>query len=94
MPADRRVVESGLLNKGFRQSEGDHHYFIYYTLNNRKTTIKTKTSHGMREMDDSLLSQMARQCKLNRGQFIELFKCPLTQEEYERILAEQQLGLT
>ena len=33
-----------------------------------------------------LLSEMARQCKLTKGQFVELVDCPLSRAEYEQVL--------
>ena len=48
----------------------------------------TKTSHGVKELDDSLLSMMSRQCKLNRQDFDRLIDCPLDRDSYERKLIE------
>jgi hypothetical protein len=87
MPRDKRDVESALGSKGFRKSEGDHHWFIYYTKDGRKTIAKTKTSHGStRQIGDGLLSQMAKQCKLTKSQFLALVDCTLLQEGYGRSL--------
>ena len=36
MPRPKSKVESGLLKKGFQESEGDHHYFIYFTQDGKK----------------------------------------------------------
>lgn len=36
MPRAKSQVESGLSNKGFQKSEGDHHYFIYFTQDGKK----------------------------------------------------------
>jgi hypothetical protein len=93
MPRSKSQVESALLNKGFEKDEGDHHYFIYYTQDGKKTTAKTKTSHTkkMKDIPDNLLSVMARQCKLNKQQFLGLIDCPLKREMYEEILSKQGL---
>jgi hypothetical protein len=93
MSRPKSQVESGLLNKGFKKDEGDHHYFIYYTQDGKKTTAKTKTSHTkkMKDIPDNLLSSMARQCKLTKQKFLELIDCPLKREKYEKILKEQGL---
>jgi hypothetical protein len=68
MPRQKTKVESALLSKGFQKSENDHHYFIYFTQNGKKTTAKTKTSHTkkMKDIPDNLLSQMAKQCHLKK----------------------------
>jgi hypothetical protein len=89
---DKREVESGLLKKGFQQDEGNHHYFIYFTANGKKTPVKTKTSHGKgkyKRLHASLLSQMARQCYLTKQGFEDLINCPLTREAYENHLIEK-----
>lgn len=59
-------VERSLEKKGFRRKEGDHHYFNYYTKAGKKTRAFTRTSHAVRELDDSLLGMMSRQCRLTR----------------------------
>ncbi len=86
MPRRKDDVEKGLLGKGFQRREGDHHYFTYYNLAGQKTAIFTKTSHTpkMREIPDNLLGQMARQCRLNKNDFLNLVDCPLSRESYEK----------
>ena len=91
MPRPKAKIESALLAKGFRSSEGDHHYFIYYTKDGKKTPIKTKTSHSrkMKDIPDNILTEMAKQCRLNSSQFKNLVDCHLTQAEYEQLLQKQ-----
>jgi len=88
MPIKKRVVEAGLLKKGFRQVETDHATFIYHTVEDLKSRVRTKTSHGLNNQDisDNLLSAMASQCKLTNKQFKDLIECPLDREAYEEIL--------
>jgi hypothetical protein len=87
MPRDKRDVEAALEFKGFRRIEGDHHYFVYWTKSGRKTPCKTKTSHGGgKEINEDLLSHMARQCSLTRPLFFKLLDCPLTRDGYENEL--------
>jgi predicted RNA binding protein YcfA (HicA-like mRNA interferase family) len=81
-------VERSLEKKGFQRKEGDHHYFNYYTKAGKKTKVFTKTSHGVKELDDSLLGMMSRQCKLSRQDFDRLIDCPLDRDSYERKLIE------
>lgn len=83
MPRKQNDVEKSLLAKGFRAREGDHSYFNYYSRAGRKTAVFTKTSHGAREIDDNLLSRMAKQCKLSNKDFGLLIDCPLDRETYE-----------
>lgn len=83
MPRKQSEVEKSLLAKGFRAKEGDHTYFNYYSKAGKKTAVFTKTSHGTREIDDNLLSRMAKQCKLNNKDFGLLIDCPLDRDAYE-----------
>jgi hypothetical protein len=87
MPRDKRDVESGLGNKGFRLQDGDHHYFVYWSEEGKKSMAKTKTSHGSgRDISDDLLAKMSKQCGLTKGNFLKLVDCPLSRKEYEALL--------
>lgn len=86
MPRDKREVDAGLASKGFAQRPGDHDFFIYIGLDGKKSMAKTKTSHGRGEIDDRLLSLMARQCGLTKKQFLDLVDCPMTREQLEELL--------
>ncbi len=90
MPRKQAEVEKGLEAKGFKSPKGgDHNYFHYVSKAGKKTAVFTKTSHGSREIDDSLLGRMARQCKLSRSDFGRLIDCPLDRNSYEQKLIEQ-----
>ena len=91
MPRKKVDIETGLINKGFRLIETHHHMFIYYSLAGKKTSIHTKTSHTpkAKEISDSLVGQMALQCKLNKSQFADLIDCPMNRQQYEVILKEK-----
>jgi len=91
MPRKQVDVEKSLVMKGFQASKGDHNYFHYYSKSGKKTRVFTKTSHGAREIDDSLLGSMARQLKLCRRDFERLVDCPLDRDTYEQKLIEQGL---
>lgn len=89
MPRDRRDVEAALQAKGFRRKEGDHHFFHYFNLAGLKTAVFTKTSHNEKQIVDSLLSLMARQCRLTKKLFADLLDCPLDQAGFEAELRKQ-----
>ena len=93
MQRDVRRIEAALEAKGFERSEGDHSYFVYRSTAGKKTTAKTKTSHTpkMKSIDDILLGKMAKQCHLNKMQFVDLVDCPLDRAGYEKALAAQGL---
>ena len=44
MQRDNRRIESSLQAKGFKKDDKDHHYFLYWTLDGKLITIKTKAS--------------------------------------------------
>jgi predicted RNA binding protein YcfA (HicA-like mRNA interferase family) len=94
MPRKQADVERALTRKGFEQSESHHRFFIYHSKAGRKTLVKTKTSHGQREISDDLLSKMAQQVKLPRGEFLDLVDCPLSRDEYEKKLVALNLVTT
>ena len=89
MPRQKRDIEAALTAKGFSPGSGDHHFYVYFTLDGRKTRARTKTSHTakMKDVPDNLLSEMAKQCKLTKPQFLDLVDCPLTRQAYETALA-------
>ncbi|MCY7272280.1 MAG: hypothetical protein LH702_00685 [Phormidesmis sp. CAN_BIN44] len=88
MQRKKSQVESALKGKGFEQIEGDHHFFVYVTLDGKRTTIRTKTSHTpkVKDISDNLLSLMAKQCHLSKNAFLNLVDCSLDQDGYEKIL--------
>jgi hypothetical protein len=91
LPRNRKTVEAALTKKGFEKVESDHHYFIYFTLDGRKTRARTKTSHSpkVKDIADNLIGQMARQCLLTKPEFLKLVDCPMTRDDYERELTDQ-----
>ena len=91
MSRDKRKVEEALSHKGFVRQEGDHHFFVYFTLGGKKSRFRTKTSHTpkMKDINDVLLGRMATQCGLTKPEFQDLVKCPLNREAYETLLEER-----
>jgi hypothetical protein len=76
MPRKQRDIERGLVNKGFQRTESHHHFFVYHSCDGKKTAVKTKTSHGTREVSSYILQQMARQLYLSKIDFLNLIDCP------------------
>lgn len=94
MQVDKRKIESSLVKKGFIRDEATHHTYFYHEYNGKRTGISTYTSRGdkIKTYGNSLLSMMKRQLKLdNLHQVIDLFKCPISEEEYNQILEEKDL---
>jgi predicted RNA binding protein YcfA (HicA-like mRNA interferase family) len=81
-------VEAALRRKGFRQVDTHHRYFVYHTQSGLKSRIRTRTSHGGRDLNASLLAQMAKQCGVSRNEFLDLVDCALDQKTYETKVAD------
>jgi hypothetical protein len=81
-------VLSSLRRKGFKEEPGDHVILRYCNLEGQKTKFRTKLSHNKQDLNDHLISQMAKQCGLNKQQFLDLVDCPLSQEQYEEIIVK------
>lgn len=93
MPATykRAKVERALKDKGFRTNESHHRYFVYYTEEGTKSPVRTKTSHGKGAADisSSLISDMAKQCKLRTAEFRDLVECSMSQSDFEKLLTSK-----
>ncbi len=81
-------VVSGLLKKGFKKSESDHTFLILY-VDDKKTSIRTKVSHGAREIGDNLIGMMAKQLRIDKTTFRQLVDCVMTRQDYLNELAKQ-----
>ena len=86
-PRKTRVIENSLLDKGFRV-DSTHHEMFWLYFNGKKTSIRTRLSHGKEEYGDKLLGRMAVQLKLRRKQLDLLIDCPLDGEGYAQILTD------
>ena len=86
----KRDVERGLQRKGFEKINSNHRKFVYHTFDGRATHARTLTSHGRNSEDisETLLRQMAAQCKLSLNDFLDLVDCELTREDYEKELSK------
>lgn len=90
MPRSKSDVITGLKRKGFENSKNTHHqYYVYRTLECKLSHVFTYTSHSGKELNDSLLSKMAKQCKLKRDEFLKLVDCSMNQKEYQQKLKDQ-----
>lgn len=83
-------VHSSLTKKGFVEEPGDHHFYCLH-VDGKKTAIRTKLSRNKQEVGDPLISAMSKQTHLNKKQFADLVNCPLSKEEYQKILKVNKL---
>jgi hypothetical protein len=61
---------------------------FYY---NKKFVLSTKLSHGKKDIENYLIKQMSFQCKLDKNDFIDLAKCPLSKDDFIQILDQKGL---
>jgi len=88
-----REIDSALTKKGFiRVRDGDHIRYRFYGADFDNPLARTKISHGMLgdTIGSKLLSEMARQIRLTKHQFLELIDCTLDEENYRNILEEKE----
>jgi len=84
VPKNKKDLVYCLQKKGFIEADNTHHkYYVYHTIDGKKSKIRTYTSHSGKEISDSILSQMAKQCKLTNKKFSEFLECSLSQQEFE-----------
>jgi hypothetical protein len=86
---DRNKTLRNLKKKGFVESSKnspDHIYLILY--HEGKLVAHTKISHSGDDIRDPLIKAMSSQCKLVKSQFIDLANCPLSKDNYLKILEE------
>jgi tRNA/tmRNA/rRNA uracil-C5-methylase (TrmA/RlmC/RlmD family) len=88
-PRKTKDIKAALANKGFVQENRDHS-FLFLFVEGRKSSIRTKISHGSKEYGDNLLSLVARQLHLSNKELDDLIDCPLCHEDYVGILKQKQ----
>jgi len=82
-----RDIKAALARKGFVSRDGDHEYFIFH-CDGKKTSVMTKFSRSATEADDWLQSQVAKQIKLSKAQFIRFVECAMSANEYRALLID------
>ena len=74
-----------LRRKGFHQDQTHHNMFWLY-VNGKKTSVRTRTSHGEREFGESMLGIRGKQIGLTKQQTLDFIRCPLGEAELREIL--------
>jgi len=84
---DAKKTYKNLKKKGFVDSvtkSDDHKYLeLFY---DDKLVLYTKISHGAKDIGEYLIKAMSFQCKLSKSELLDLVNCPLSKEEYFKIL--------
>ena len=91
MPAlSAKETLRNLKKKGFVEVPGDHHFLEFF--HEGRLVLHTKISHGShKDLDNYLIKQMSVQCKLDKQQFLDLARCPMSKESYLRLLERKGL---
>lgn len=85
-----RDIERALLSKGFQRVDSNHKYYFFY-VNGKKTSVRTKISHGTDEYGDNLLGFMKNQLHLDKIELEEFIECSLSGEKYKDLLIERKI---
>lgn len=84
---DPAKTYKNLKKKGFvdtKTKSTDHKRLEFFYED--KLVLSTKLSHNNKDLGNHLIHQMAVQCCLEKNDFIDLAKCPLSKEDYIQIL--------
>ena len=80
--------EAALERMGFRR-DTTHHQMFWYFDGDRKTSIRTRTSHGEKKFDDSLLAMRRKQIgSLSKAQFLALLNGSLSPAVFRQHLLD------
>ena len=83
-----KEFENALQKKGFREDETHHNMFWFY-YDDKKSSIRTRTSHNEKEYDETLLGERKKQMRLTKKQFISFIDCSLSENAYRQYLIEE-----
>jgi hypothetical protein len=77
-----------LVSKGFDRSEGKHHIMFHLMANGKRTSVRTRLSHGEHRVDDWLQSQIARELHRSKRELWRFIKCEIGGQEYIDMMIE------
>ena len=84
-PRKTRTIRAAFLSKGFIADE-THHEMFWFVAGGKKTSVRTRISHGAKEYGDQLLTLMSRQIGLNKSELYRLVDCPMDGEKLKTLL--------
>ena len=85
---DGVAMRASFLAKGFISDE-NHHEMFWLVVGGKKTSIRTRISHGEKEYGDQLLTLMSRQVGLKLTELYRLVDCPMGGEKLKTLLVER-----
>jgi len=79
-----------LKKKGFVEKQSHHRFLELW--HNGKFVLHTRISQGgEHDLNNFLIKQMSVQCKLDKSQFLDLARCPMSKDAYLSVLNEKGL---
>lgn len=69
--------------------QDESHHRMFRKQVDGVTTLVTRISHGSREIDDGLGLLMGKQLCLHLKEFWSLVDCPLSEQQWDRLVAER-----
>lgn len=86
-PLDAADVRAALVAKGMTADES--HHTMFRKLGPRGQPVITRMSHNSKQIGDGLILLMARQCGLQRAEFVRLVECTLSAEKWDELIDER-----
>ncbi|MDP3395495.1 MAG: hypothetical protein Q8S57_02330 [Methanoregula sp.] len=83
-----RDIAAALLKKGFEERSSRHKIF-YLCIDGKISGVHTFLSHGIKEYNVDLLAKMRIQLHLSGKELDDLIRCPLSGEDYAKLLIER-----
>ena len=65
-----------------------HHTMFHLMAYRKRTSVRTRLSHGERRVDDWLQSQIARELRLSKRELWRFVKCEIGEQEYLGMMIE------
>jgi len=88
---DPSDVSYALTHKGFSAETG-HHVMYWFYVDGRKTSIRTRISHGASEIGNRLISCMVREMRISKADFLRFVNCEMSGDEYRtKMISEGQV---
>lgn len=84
-----RIVRKVLLDKGFRLDRSTNHEYYRLFVEGKASSVRTKVSHGNKgelNSNSPLMNKYQAQLRLDKKRLEDLLDCPLTGDEYVRML--------
>jgi hypothetical protein len=78
-------MRAAFLAKGIVSDE-THHEMFWLVIGGKKTSIRTRISHGSKEYGNQLLTLMSRQIGLKISELYRLVDCPMDGEKLKALL--------